>query len=84
MEMGWLLGAYSKWEEALRSYRRAVALRPEDARAHFRIGNTHFQLTNYVEARDSYERALQVLARTPSSYVIQEPGDAAEPHQMVS
>mmetsp|Transcript_24516 Transcript_24516/g.46494 ORF Transcript_24516/g.46494 Transcript_24516/m.46494 type:complete len:802 (+) Transcript_24516:149-2554(+) len=64
MEMGWLLGAYSKWEEALRSYRRAVALRPEDARAHFRIGNTHFQLTNYVEARDSYERALQV-ARTP-------------------
>jgi Flp pilus assembly protein TadD len=60
MEMGALLGQYARWEEALRSYRRAVALRPEDARAHFRIGNAHFQLSNFVEARDSYERALQV------------------------
>mmetsp|Transcript_22546 Transcript_22546/g.31383 ORF Transcript_22546/g.31383 Transcript_22546/m.31383 type:complete len:815 (-) Transcript_22546:204-2648(-) len=64
MEMGAMLGVYQRWEEALRSYRRAVALRPEDARAHFRIGNAHYQLHNYEEARDSYERALQV-ARQP-------------------
>ena len=64
MEMGALLGQYTRWEEALRSYRRAVALRPDDARAHFRIGNAHFQLSNYVEARDSYDHALQV-ARAP-------------------
>lgn len=65
MEMGQMLGNYGRWQEALRSYRRAVALRPENARAHFRIGNAHFQLQSYVDARDLYERALQV-ARTPT------------------
>eukprot|EP00976_Prorocentrum_cordatum_P068927 1179332-Prorocentrum_minimum.AAC.1 len=60
MEMGAMLGTYHRWEEALRSYRRAVALRPEDAKAHFRIGNAHYQLSNLTDARTSYEQALMV------------------------
>ncbi|KAK3252396.1 hypothetical protein CYMTET_38302 [Cymbomonas tetramitiformis] len=65
MEMGAVLGAHGRWEEALLSYRRAIALRPEDARAHFRIGNALYSSQKFTEARDSYGRALDV-ARTPT------------------
>uniref|UniRef100_A0A7S0WLJ1 EF-hand domain-containing protein n=1 Tax=Pyramimonas obovata TaxID=1411642 RepID=A0A7S0WLJ1_9CHLO len=59
MEMGAMLGTYHRWEEALRSYRRAVALRPDDAKAHFRIGNSNVQLDNLADARESYDKALK-------------------------
>mmetsp|Transcript_10083 Transcript_10083/g.11784 ORF Transcript_10083/g.11784 Transcript_10083/m.11784 type:complete len:797 (-) Transcript_10083:746-3136(-) len=65
LEMGSILGLNGRWEEALKSYRRAVALRPEESKAFFRIGNALYSLNKYTEARDSYERALQV-ARIPA------------------
>ena len=37
-----------------------MALRPEDPKAHFRIGNAHFQLDNLNDACLSYEKALKV------------------------
>jgi len=64
MEMGHVLSVHGRHEEAMLSYRRAITLRPESARAHFRIGNVCYNMYKYSEARDAYERALAV-ARTP-------------------
>lgn len=64
MEMGYVLGTHGRHDEALRSYRRAIVLRPEEARAHFRAGNALYSLGRFPEACTEYDRSLGV-ARQP-------------------
>ena len=48
----------SRFDEALESYDRALAVRPDNAEVHCNRGNTLYELNRYEEALASYERAI--------------------------
>lgn len=56
------------YDQAVESFRRAIAILPEDPRAYFRMGNALFALERYPDARAAFSKAL-ALSRLP--------GDAA-------
>ena len=55
---GWVLSRLGRHEEAVESYRDALALEPESAMAHASMGDALLRLERYEEALESFERAL--------------------------
>jgi tetratricopeptide (TPR) repeat protein len=55
----------SKYDQALKSFNRAVELAPEDSRAWYFHGDALHRLGRYEEAVESFDRALQL---EPNSY----------------
>jgi predicted O-linked N-acetylglucosamine transferase (SPINDLY family) len=55
-------------EEAVESYRRALAIEPRSARGHNNLGQALMQLRRYDEAAASYERALEADPRYAIAY----------------
>lgn len=59
MAMGKSLFERRWYEDALVSFQLAVQLKPQDVRAHFLVGNAFYSLGDFVEARTSYQKALE-------------------------
>lgn len=49
------------YKEAMASLKKAVELNITDVRPHFHLGNTHYCLGRYAEARESYTSALSAI-----------------------
>lgn len=64
-QQGYTLERLRKYDEALRSYKRALALDSDSAKVHFSVGDIQMIMKNYQEAAEAYESGLQ-----------HEPGDA--------
>ena len=63
LQFGWkILGASlqqsNRLEESLGPLRRAIEIAPDDAEAHFNLGNTFDELGSLSEARSAYEQAI--------------------------
>lgn len=56
---GYTLERLRKYEEALISYKKAIALDSEYAKAHFSIGDIQMILKNYQEAAEAFEAGLR-------------------------
>ena len=55
---GWVLAGLERHEEAVESFRDALALEPESVMAHASMGDALVRLERYEEALESFERAL--------------------------
>ena len=51
-------GSFGHWEKALSDAKRAVALKPDWAKAHLRVGAASSELRKHAEAKVAYEAAL--------------------------
>eukprot|EP00245_Coleochaete_scutata_P009579 TRINITY_DN3182_c0_g1_i1.p1 TRINITY_DN3182_c0_g1~~TRINITY_DN3182_c0_g1_i1.p1 ORF type:complete len:818 (+),score=193.10 TRINITY_DN3182_c0_g1_i1:87-2540(+) len=69
MSMGQMLMDHKRPDEALLSFRRAVASRPYDVRAHFRHGNALYMQAKYNDACDAYGKGLEAGKANPNVYV---------------
>ena len=56
---GYTLERLRKYEDALASYKRAIAIAPDYAKAHSSIGDIQMILKNYQEAAEAYEAGLR-------------------------
>jgi TolA-binding protein len=59
MAMGQCLLEHHWHEAAINSFELAVQLIPQDARAHFLMGNAYYSLGKYTDARLNYQNALE-------------------------
>jgi Flp pilus assembly protein TadD len=59
MAMGQCLIEHHWHEAAINSFELAVQLIPQDARAHFLMGNAYYSLGKYTDARLNYQNALE-------------------------
>ena len=66
--LGSLLGKKGMKSEALRANQKAVKLVPEDAEAHFNLGNTLLGLERLEEAEASYKKTIMLKPDFVSSY----------------
>ncbi|MSQ74060.1 MAG: tetratricopeptide repeat protein, partial [Betaproteobacteria bacterium] len=48
-----------KWDDAARCFRDAIALNPQDAEAHYKLGDVLYERRMLPEAEGSYRRALE-------------------------
>jgi tetratricopeptide (TPR) repeat protein len=62
------LHALRRFDEALASYDRALALRPDNAEVHVNAGVTFFQLKRFAEALASCDRALALQPDYPEAH----------------
>jgi tetratricopeptide (TPR) repeat protein len=76
------------YAEAVRSYGEYLAKKPDDADAHFDLGNAYASLKQEVEAKGEYEKAISLDPKLDAAYVNlgitlmdTDPGAAAEPFQ---
>jgi len=69
--LGSALEALTRWEAALASYDRALALQPGFGEAHFNRGNVLAELGRHDAALDSYARALVFKPGFADAYVNQ-------------
>ena len=58
MDRGGLLSAYGNYSGAVRCYRKALALAPDRAEAHFQLGVAHGELGQFAAAVDAVSRAI--------------------------
>jgi len=58
-QQGYTLERLRKYDDALRSYKRAITLDSSNAKAHFSIGDIQMIMKNYQDAADAYENGLQ-------------------------
>lgn len=56
---GYTLERLRKYDEALRSYRKAIGIDSGNAKAHFSIGDIQMIMKNYEDAAQAYESGLQ-------------------------
>jgi predicted O-linked N-acetylglucosamine transferase (SPINDLY family) len=61
-----LLGDLEHFEEAIGSFQRAVALRPNFAQAHYNLGVAFAQIRQPQEAEQSYRQALLLTPNVPA------------------
>jgi protein O-GlcNAc transferase len=62
-----VLQALGRWEEALESMQRVLALRPQDGRAFYNAGILLLTLNRFEEAKALLERAVQLDPRQPDA-----------------
>ncbi len=60
MEQAVNLALRGRWAEAIVANESILSLFPDDADAHNRLGKAYTELGRYAEARDSYNRTLQI------------------------
>lgn len=58
-QQGYTFERLRKYDDALRSYKRAIALDSGNSRAHFSIGDIQMIMKNYQDAAAAYENGLQ-------------------------
>jgi tetratricopeptide (TPR) repeat protein len=56
------------WAEALKSYRQAIALSPQNADAHVYIGDAYMSSGKYEEAFAAYKEAIRVAPRNAEAH----------------
>lgn len=56
------------WAAALKSYEQAVAVDPNQPRAHIYIGDAYMSLGKYVEAFAAYKEAVRVAPTNPEAH----------------
>lgn len=57
---------HGKWEEALREYKKLVALRPDHHLAWLNLGTVYRELLRYDEALEAYNKALAIVPNDPA------------------
>ena len=60
--------SHGKPEEALKIYRKLVALKPDHQVGWEKMGTAYRELMRYDEALESYQKAIELDAEDPSSY----------------
>lgn len=58
-----------RYTEAIESFRRAIALRPDFAEAHVQLGVTYYKLGRYEDAIAAYSEALRLKPDDQSVYI---------------
>ncbi len=66
--LGASLRALGRFEEAEKSYRKALKLQPDFADAHYNLGNTLTDLTRHKEAEKAYRNALDLRPDYAEAY----------------
>lgn len=56
---GYTLERLRKYDDSLRSYKKAIVLDPGNAKAYFSIGDIQMIMKNYQDAADAFESGLQ-------------------------
>ena len=54
---------------AVYAIQTTIALSPEDAEAHYNLGNALKQMTNLEDARTSYEKAIELRPAFAEAYL---------------
>jgi eukaryotic-like serine/threonine-protein kinase len=67
--LGKLYRAAGRWDQALTSYRRAIALKPDDAEAYNNLGNALLDQKKPGEAEAAYRRAIALRPHFPEAYI---------------
>ncbi len=52
--------AASYWEEEIDSYKQAIRINPDDADAHYNLGNAFIEIGLYKEAIDAFKQAIRI------------------------
>ncbi|KAH7284042.1 hypothetical protein KP509_34G037500 [Ceratopteris richardii] len=70
--VGWVLFDHTLYREALATFMKARHAMPYDARPHFHMGNTLYQLGRYQEAREHFITSLSIaeMADSPWSQLL--------------
>jgi tetratricopeptide (TPR) repeat protein len=55
-------------DEAMRAYQRALALRPNSADAHNKLGDAYFYAGRFTEAIDAYHEAARLRPKDGEAY----------------
>jgi Flp pilus assembly protein TadD len=79
---------HKDYAEAVRSYKEYLEKRPDDAEAHFDLGNAYASLKQTPDAKAEYEKAISLDSKLDAAYVNlgitlmeTEPAEAVEPFQ---
>ncbi len=59
-QQGYTLERLRKYEDALKSYKKAISLDPNYAKAYFSIGDIQMIMKNYQEAAEAFEAGLHL------------------------
>ncbi|MFC1528854.1 tetratricopeptide repeat protein [Candidatus Latescibacterota bacterium] len=66
--LGFAYNAVKKYDEAIRSYRKALSINPDYSQAYYNLGNTFSGLGKNEEAIASYREAIRVKPNYPEAY----------------
>ena len=79
---------HKDYAEAVRSYKEYLAKKPDDADAHFGLGNAYASLKQSADAKIAYEKAISLDPKLDVAYINlgitlmeTDPGAAVEPFQ---
>jgi tetratricopeptide (TPR) repeat protein len=60
---------HKDYAEAVRSYKEYLAKKPDDAEAHFDLGNAYASLKQVADAKAEYEKAISLDPKLDAAYV---------------
>jgi Flp pilus assembly protein TadD len=60
---------HKDYAEAIRSYKEYLAKKPDDAEAHFDLGNAYASLKQVADAKAEYEKAISLDPKLDAAYV---------------
>src|SRR5580704_406972 len=60
---------HQDYAEAVRSYKEYLAKKPDDAEAHFDLGNAYASLKQSADAKSEYEKAISLDPKLDAAYV---------------
>ncbi len=60
---------HKDYAEAVRSYKEYLAKKPDDAEAHFDLGNAYASLKQAADAKTEYEKAISLDPKLDAAYV---------------
>src|ERR1700733_959254 len=60
---------HQDYAEAVRSYQKYLATKPDDADAHFDLGNAYASLKQNAEAKTEYEKAISLDPKLDAAYM---------------
>jgi tetratricopeptide (TPR) repeat protein len=66
--LGQALSSKGLMEKAIECYKRAIRINPENAEAHYNLGNIYLALKRPEEAEDEYEKAIKARPNFANAY----------------
>lgn len=71
-EYWFLFGYYSAqagmYREAIEAFKKAIIIKPDDAKAHYNLGFSYFRLRMYIEAIEAFKQAIRLKPNYKEAY----------------